>query len=358
VPIQAVLWDFGGVFTTSPFEAFNRFEAQNGLPRDLIRTINSTNPDTNAWALYERTEIDRRGFDQKFLEESTAVGHPVRGADVLPLLSGDVRPRMVEALRICKANFKVGCITNNMAAAGTGDWLRGVVDGVHQVKWAWEARGSGAAGTVTEQGWRLFRDRLAAAEARLAAAHTLAPDRPQAAAEMVLVCMGQGRDRAAMEGWFAKAVAADPDDPWAYRQKLTYLMPKWHGSEAELLAFARQCLRASTGDDRHNEYLYLAYRELATRARQADAPDVWSRPGVWADLRAAYEPGLAAHPGDRLARTQLFRACVLCGQLQAADQHRRRLAAGGWWEADLPPAERRDLEQRLDAALGQPAPGR
>lgn len=120
MPIQAVLWDFGGVFTTSPFEAFNRFEAQNGLPRDLIRTINATNPDTNAWALYERTEIDRRGFDQKFLEESTAVGHPVRGADVLPLLSGDVRPRMVEALRICKAHFKVGCITNNMAAAGVG----------------------------------------------------------------------------------------------------------------------------------------------------------------------------------------------------------------------------------------------
>ena len=118
--IEAVIWDFGGVFTTSPFEAFNRYEAQHGLPRDLIRTINATNPDHNAWALYERTEIDRRGFDQKFLEESTAIGHPVRGADVLPLLAGDVRPRMVEALRLCKQHFKVGCITNNMAAAGVG----------------------------------------------------------------------------------------------------------------------------------------------------------------------------------------------------------------------------------------------
>ena len=118
--IEAVIWDFGGVFTTSPFEAFNRFEKQNNLPHDLIRTINSTNPDTNAWALYERTEIDRKGFDLKFLEESTALGHPVRGANVLPLLSGDVRPRMVNALKICKEHFKVGCITNNMAAAGTG----------------------------------------------------------------------------------------------------------------------------------------------------------------------------------------------------------------------------------------------
>ena len=113
--IEAVLWDFGGVFTTSPFEAFNRFEAARGLPKDLIRTVNATNPLDNAWALFERAEIDRAGFDLKFLQESTALGHPVRGADVLPLLAGDLRPRMVEALRVCKRRLKVGCITNNMA---------------------------------------------------------------------------------------------------------------------------------------------------------------------------------------------------------------------------------------------------
>ena len=113
--VEAVLWDFGGVFTTSPFEAFNRYEAAHGLPRDFIRTINATNPHDNAWALFERAELDRAGFDLKFLEESTALGHPVRGADILPHLAGDVRPRMVEALRVCKTSFKVGCITNNMA---------------------------------------------------------------------------------------------------------------------------------------------------------------------------------------------------------------------------------------------------
>jgi putative hydrolase of the HAD superfamily len=115
VAIEAVLWDFGGVFTTSPFEAFNRYETSKGIPKDLIRTVNATNPLENAWALFERAEIDRDGFDMKFLEESTALGHPVRGAEVLPLLSGDVRPRMVEALKLCKQHFRVGCITNNMA---------------------------------------------------------------------------------------------------------------------------------------------------------------------------------------------------------------------------------------------------
>lgn len=114
--IEAVIWDFGGVFTSSPFEAFARYERENGAPKDLIRRVNSTNPDTNAWALFERNEIDTQGFDRLFLEESTALGHPIPGSHVLPLLSGMVRPRMVAALKACKAQFKVGCITNNMVS--------------------------------------------------------------------------------------------------------------------------------------------------------------------------------------------------------------------------------------------------
>ena len=114
--VEAVIWDFGGVFTSSPFEAFARHEAKIGAPKDHIRRVNATNPDSNAWALFERNEIDTAGFDALFLEESTALGHPIRGADVLPLISGVVRPRMVEALKICKDHFKVGCITNNMVS--------------------------------------------------------------------------------------------------------------------------------------------------------------------------------------------------------------------------------------------------
>lgn len=114
MPIEAVIWDFGGVLTTSPFEAFARYEAERGLPRDFIRTVNATNPDANAWARFERAEIGAAAFDALFLEESGALGHSVRGADVLPLLAGDVRPRMVEALKACKARFRVGCITNNV----------------------------------------------------------------------------------------------------------------------------------------------------------------------------------------------------------------------------------------------------
>lgn len=114
--VEAVIWDFGGVFTSSPFEAFARYEAEKGIPKDLIRRVNATNPDTNAWAQFERNEIDAKGFDDLFLAESTALGHPVPGREVLPLLAGVVRPRMVAALKTCKQHFKVGCITNNVVS--------------------------------------------------------------------------------------------------------------------------------------------------------------------------------------------------------------------------------------------------
>ncbi|MFT5012376.1 MAG: putative hydrolase of the HAD superfamily [Patiriisocius sp.] len=121
---KAVLWDFGGVLTTSPFEAFNRFESENGLPKDFIRGINSINPETNAWAKFESSEVDVATFDQLFADESLTHGHEVRGQDVLALLSGDVRPEMVKALKIIKSQIPIGCITNNVKT-GKGPGMAG-----------------------------------------------------------------------------------------------------------------------------------------------------------------------------------------------------------------------------------------
>lgn len=118
--IEAVIWDFGGVLTTSPFEAFARFEKERGLPVDIIRRTNAANHFENAWAKFERAEVDLAAFDTLFAAESLALGAEVRGRDVVPLLSGDPRPEMVEALRRIKQRFKTGCITNNLPANAIG----------------------------------------------------------------------------------------------------------------------------------------------------------------------------------------------------------------------------------------------
>lgn len=110
----AVLWDFGGVILSSPFDAFNRYEAEAGLPKDFLRGLNTRNPDTNAWAKMERSEVSLQGFVDLFEEEARLQGQRVEGWKILQALSGDIRPQMVEALRRCKATFRVACITNNM----------------------------------------------------------------------------------------------------------------------------------------------------------------------------------------------------------------------------------------------------
>ena len=111
----AVLWDFGGVILSSPFEAFNRYEHEHGLPLDFIRTVNATNPHDNAWAKLERSEVNGHEFDGIFADESETLGHRIPGADVLALLSGDVRPEMVDLLdRVKDAGYLTACLTNNV----------------------------------------------------------------------------------------------------------------------------------------------------------------------------------------------------------------------------------------------------
>ncbi|WP_432769408.1 MAG: HAD-IA family hydrolase [Sphingopyxis sp.] len=113
--VTTVIFDFGGVITSSPFEAFNRLEDERGLPRDFVRRVNAVDPDGNAWAKFERAEIDAAAFDALFAAEARALGHELAGEAVLAVLAGAVRPAMVAALDTLKAaGFKLGCITNNV----------------------------------------------------------------------------------------------------------------------------------------------------------------------------------------------------------------------------------------------------
>lgn len=113
--IRAVLWDFGGVILSSPFDAFAHYEASAGLPNGLIRSINATNPHENAWAKFERSDVSLDEFADLFEAEAASLGHTVDARKVMSLLHGEVRPQMVEAVRRCKsAGFLVACLTNNV----------------------------------------------------------------------------------------------------------------------------------------------------------------------------------------------------------------------------------------------------
>jgi putative hydrolase of the HAD superfamily len=116
--VRAVIFDFGGVILTSPFEAFARYERDNGLPEGFLRRLNATDPDTNAWARLERSDVDWGGFAGLYEAEARAAGHEIDGRAVLELLAGEVRLPMVEALRRCHDRLKTALLTNNFVVPG------------------------------------------------------------------------------------------------------------------------------------------------------------------------------------------------------------------------------------------------
>ena len=114
--VTAVVFDLGGVLTESPMTAFAAYEAEAGLPAGLIRELNSTDPDTNAWARFERNELDAAGFSAAFEAEALARGHRVEAARVLEALRGELRPAMVAAVRRLRdAGLPLALLSNNVA---------------------------------------------------------------------------------------------------------------------------------------------------------------------------------------------------------------------------------------------------
>ncbi|HEV3225901.1 MAG TPA: HAD-IA family hydrolase [Acidimicrobiales bacterium] len=121
MPIRAALFDFGGVISTSPFEAFNRYEVANGLPENFLRGLNATNSDSNAWARHERNELSFDEFCDAYEAEAADAGHRLDARAVISGLSGAIRPDMIEAIGRCHERLRTGLITNNMAPMSEGD---------------------------------------------------------------------------------------------------------------------------------------------------------------------------------------------------------------------------------------------
>jgi putative hydrolase of the HAD superfamily len=114
--VSAVVFDLGGVLTESPMVAFTAYETEAGLPEGLVRRLNSTDPDTNAWARFERRELDEAAFRAAFESEARAAGFTVDAGRVLAALHGDLRPPMVTAVRRLRdAGLPLALLSNNVA---------------------------------------------------------------------------------------------------------------------------------------------------------------------------------------------------------------------------------------------------
>jgi len=161
---------------------------------------------------------------------------------------------------------------------------------------AWTARGKGWANSVTDEGWKLFDERLAAAEEALQHAWKLYPKDKQICHEMMTVMLGQGGGRQRMEVWFNRAMELDPNDIDACKDKLYYLEPKWHGSEEAQLAFGRECVRSKTWGGKVPLALLDAHVFIQGHLDKSEQTNYWKQPGVWPDVHAAFDRFFELNP--------------------------------------------------------------
>ncbi len=189
---------------------------------------------------------------------------------------------------------------------------------------AWEARGSGWANTVTDEGWKVFRQRLGDAEQALNQSWKLDPTLPGTPLEFMRVELGQGRGRARMELWFNRAIVHPTSRYDALFQKLWYLQPRWHGSEEECLQVARDILKSDDFKGNCPLHLYHLHESLA-RYFGDRRPEYWLEPHVWPDIKAAFERYFSLHETDNGWRHSYILCAYRCRQWATVNEELGKL---------------------------------
>ena len=174
-----------------------------------------------------------------------------------------------------------------------------LLKGTFYKDYAWQARGGAYADKVTDQGWRLFGERLGEAERALIKAWELNPHDERIACQMITVELGQGKGRARMELWFKRATDLNPDYYDAFAAKLYYLEPKWYGSSEDMLAFGRECVNSKKWGGHVPLILRDAHESLVKYLPKQQQAGYWKRPEVWSDLKAAFERFFELNPEDK-----------------------------------------------------------
>jgi hypothetical protein len=199
------------------------------------------------------------------------------------------------------------------------------IKGAFNVTFAWDARGSGYANTITPEGARLMRERLAKAAAALEEAWKLDNSNKYAATEMISCELGQGQGKDRMELWFNRAIAVDPLYYNAYANKLYYLEPKWYGSQQEMLDFARKVSKSAPPDSDLRIFIAKAHRDLSQYSSPGDNSDGHDKADyfkgnatAWKDIHDAYMDYLPFHAEGRKNYLRYAELAAYCGQWEQA----------------------------------------
>ena len=195
--------------------------------------------------------------------------------------------------------------------------------------WAWKARGGGYAGSVTEEGWRLFGQRIEQARGYLEAAEKLPAKDPEVYRALIVVAMAQGWPRAQMEAVFKKGVALEPNYQQLYETKAYYLLPRWNGEPGEWEAFAEQA--ADARGDEEGDILYMA---IARSQAWSESTQFFRNTRIsYARMKRGFEASLRRYPDSVWEMNSYCYFACIAGDRPTAKQLFQKI--NGRWETEV-----------------------
>jgi hypothetical protein len=175
-------------------------------------------------------------------------------------------------------------------AAVPNSITRPIVEAELLIDYAWNARGSGWSSTVSEEGWRLFEERIQRALKTLMEAAAQPSRCVHWYASMQTIALAQGWNRAAYEKLFAAAVETEPAYHQFYFRKAHYLLPRWYGGTGDCAAFAEEATKLYPGG-------VEIYARIAWAQKKYFENDFYAETGYrWDLVKAGFESMLASWP--------------------------------------------------------------
>jgi hypothetical protein len=192
---------------------------------------------------------------------------------------------------------------------------------------AWKARGTGYASEVSEENFRLFKERHAAARKILEETEKLPESCPVFYDVLLHLARGQGWEREEYERLFAKAVDLDPLYTDFYVEKAYYLLPQWYGRPGEWEKFAEtsaEAVKDPAGMELYARIIWNMSRVYGTKGE-----DLFKKTDVsWPKMRQGFIEADKRYPGSLITLNGFAWFACLAGDKETAKGLFARLGDG------------------------------
>lgn len=166
------------------------------------------------------------------------------------------------------------------------------------VSYAWHARGSGYADTVTEEGWQHMRERLEQASVVLADAQKLPGGDPYWFSVAITVATGQSWDKESFDKLMVDARVEHPAYWHLETQRAYTLLPRWYGEKGDWEKFALDAAKVPDGLGEET------YARIVIRLSGYYADVFRDSSAKWAEMKPGLKTLLEKYPKSVVLRNE------------------------------------------------------